>query len=40
MVRLDRGGAWLARALHMVPSTEFEDADWQSWFSTLTFGVR
>jgi uncharacterized GH25 family protein len=40
MIRLDRGGAWFARALHMVPSTEFEDADWQSWFSTLTFGVR
>jgi len=40
MLRLDRGGAWCIRALHMVPSTEFEDADWQSWFSTLTFGVR
>lgn len=40
MIRVDRDGAWFARALHMVPATEFEDADWQSWFSTLTFGVR
>ena len=40
MIRLDRDGDWFARALHMVPATEFEDADWQSWFSTLTFGVR
>ncbi len=39
-VKLDRSGAWFVRVLHMVPSTEFEDADWQSWFSTLTFEVR
>ncbi len=40
VVRLDRAGPWFVRALHMVPSTEFEDANWQSWFSTLTFGVE
>ncbi len=40
VVRLTRSGAWFVRALHMVPNTEFEDADWQSWFSTLTFGVE
>ncbi len=40
MVRFDRPGPWFVRALHMVPSTEFEDADWQSWFSTLTLGVN
>ena len=40
LLRVDRAGAWFVRALHMVPSTEFEDADWQSWFSTLTFGVE
>jgi uncharacterized GH25 family protein len=39
LVRVDRAGPWFVRALHMVPSTEFDDADWQSWFSTLTFGV-
>lgn len=39
-VPLDRAGAWFVRTLHMIPSTEFEDADWQSWFSTLTFEVR
>lgn len=39
-IPLDRKGAWFVRVLHMVPSTEFEDADWQSWFSTLTFEVR
>jgi len=39
-IPLDRKGAWFVRVLHMVPSTEFEDADWQSWFSTLTFEVQ
>jgi len=39
MVRFDRPGPWFVRTLHMAPSTEFDDADWQSWFSTLTFGV-
>jgi uncharacterized GH25 family protein len=39
-ISLDRSGAWFVRVLHMVPSTEFEDAEWQSWFSTLTFEVR
>ncbi len=39
-IPLDRSGAWFVRVLHMVPSREFEDADWQSWFSTLTFEVR
>jgi len=40
LLRVDRPGLWFVRALHMVPSTEFNDADWQSWFSTLTFGVE
>lgn len=39
-IPLDRSGAWFVRTLHMIPSAEFEDADWQSWFSTLTFEVR
>ncbi len=40
IVLLDRPGPWFVRALHMVASTEFSDADWQSWFSTLTFAVE
>lgn len=40
LVRFDRAGPWFVRSLHMVSSTEFEDADWQSWFSTLTFAVE
>lgn len=40
VVRLPRSGPWFVRVLHMVPSTEFSDADWQSWFSTLTFAVE
>lgn len=39
-IPLDRRGAWFVRVLHMVPSKEFDDADWQSWFSTFTFEVR
>jgi uncharacterized GH25 family protein len=39
-IPLDRPGGWFVRTLHMIPSTEFEDADWQSWFSTFTFEVR
>lgn len=40
IVPLDRPGPWFVRVLHMVASTEFSDADWQSWFSTLTFAVE
>jgi uncharacterized GH25 family protein len=40
VVPLPKAGPWFIRALHMVPSTEFEDAQWQSWFSTLTFAVE
>ena len=40
IVSLDRPGPWFVRVLHMVASTEFSDADWQSWFSTLTFAVE
>lgn len=39
-VLLDRSGAWFVRALHMVPAAEGSEADWESFFSTLTFAVR
>lgn len=40
LVRFDRPGPWFVRVLHMVPGVNLPDADWESWFSTLTFGVR
>ncbi|MGH9804419.1 MAG: DUF4198 domain-containing protein [Candidatus Acidiferrales bacterium] len=39
-IPLDRKGAWFVRVLHMIPSKDFPDADWQSWFSTLTFEAQ
>lgn len=39
-IALDRKGAWFVRVLHMIPSKDFPDAEWQSWFSTLTFEVQ
>ena len=38
-IPLDRPGAWFVRTLHMIPASS-PDADWESWFSTLTFAVR
>ncbi|MFQ5695721.1 MAG: DUF4198 domain-containing protein [Terriglobia bacterium] len=40
IVPLSQRGPWFVRVLHMVAATEFEDAQWQSWFSTLTFDVE
>ncbi|MFQ5925850.1 MAG: DUF4198 domain-containing protein [Terriglobia bacterium] len=39
-IRVDRSGAWFVRALHMIPAAGIPDADWESFFSTLTFAVR
>ena len=33
-------GVWFVRTLHMIPNRDFDDADWQSWFSTLTLAVE
>ena len=38
-VTFPRPGAWFIRTLHMIPNRDFDDADWQSWFSTLTLDV-
>ncbi len=38
-IPLDRSGPWFVRTLHMIPASRAE-ADWESWFSTLTFAVR
>lgn len=32
-----REGEWLVSAVHMEPSTDPTEADWQSWWSSLTF---
>ncbi|MFQ5662705.1 MAG: DUF4198 domain-containing protein [Terriglobia bacterium] len=40
VVPLEHSGAWFVRALHMVPATQYPEADWQSWFSTFTFSVE
>ena len=39
-VTFPSAGAWFVRTLHMIPNRDFDDADWQSWFSTLTLAVE
>jgi uncharacterized GH25 family protein len=36
-VPLSRGGAWLVKAVHMVPAPAGTDADWESIWASLTF---
>ena len=36
-LRLDRAGAWLIKSVHMERIDESEQADWQSWWASLTF---
>ena len=36
-VPLTRGGAWLVKAVHMVPAPAGMDADWESIWASLTF---
>jgi len=37
---LKRAGAWFIRVLHIAPSADDPEADWQTVFSTLTFEVQ
>lgn len=37
-ITIDRRGAWLLRAVHMARCEGCEDADWQSAWTTYTFG--
>ena len=39
LLKLDRGGLWYARLIHMVPAQDDPEVDWRSFFSTLTFEV-
>jgi uncharacterized GH25 family protein len=36
-LKIDREGAWLIRAVHMVPLTGSPAADWESYWVTLSF---
>jgi uncharacterized GH25 family protein len=37
---LDRKGAWLIRLVHMRRCANCQDADWESFWGALSFGVR
>jgi uncharacterized GH25 family protein len=37
---LDDSGPWLVSAVHMVPAPEEVDADWESFWASLTFELR
>lgn len=37
--RLPRGGFWLLRAIHMLPSSVESGADWESLWASLTFPI-
>jgi uncharacterized GH25 family protein len=38
-LKLDRPGFWLVKAVHMVPAPRDADADWESFWASLTFQV-
>lgn len=38
-LRLDRPGAWLVKAVHMVPAPKETGADWESFWASLTFEI-
>ncbi len=39
LLKLDRGGLWYARLIHMVAAQDDPEVDWRSFFATLTFEV-
>lgn len=39
-VRLTHSGPWLVRTVHMLPLPDSKDADWESWWASITFEVR
>ena len=38
--RLRAGGMWLVKAVHMVPASAGSDAEWRSYWASLTFESR
>ncbi|MBI3004143.1 MAG: DUF4198 domain-containing protein [Ignavibacteriales bacterium] len=39
-IRLTHGGPWLVRTVHMLPVANDKDADWESWWASVTFEVQ
>ncbi|MGH9510404.1 MAG: DUF4198 domain-containing protein [Terriglobales bacterium] len=39
LLKLDRGGLWYARLIHMIPAQDDPEVDWRSFFATLTFEI-
>jgi hypothetical protein len=37
---LTRGGMWLIKAVHMVPAAAGANAEWASYWASLTFGLK
>jgi uncharacterized GH25 family protein len=37
---LTRGGMWLVKAVHMVPAPDRANAEWASYWASLTFGLK
>jgi uncharacterized protein DUF4198 len=37
---LPRGGMWLVKAVHMVPAPAGANAEWASYWASLTFGLK
>jgi hypothetical protein len=38
--RLPQGGQWLIKAVHMIPAKGHAQADWESFWASLTFEIR
>jgi hypothetical protein len=38
-LRLDRDGVWLVRSVHMIPAAGGLDADWESFWASLTLHI-
>ena len=39
VLKLDRPGTWLVKAVHMIPAPRESGADWESFWASLTFEV-
>ena len=39
-LRLNRAGVWLVKAVHVVPAPEGANADWASYWASLTFELK
>lgn len=38
--RLTHSGRWLIRTVHMLPLQDSKEADWESWWASVTFEIR